>query len=46
MPIITFISDFGTTDHYVASVKGSILKYNPELYEELEQKIFELINAD
>ena len=29
MPIITFISDFGTTDHYVASVKGAILKYNP-----------------
>tara|TARA_B100000287_G_scaffold223411_1_gene210804 strand:- start:3630 stop:4394 length:765 start_codon:yes stop_codon:yes gene_type:complete len=29
MPIITFISDFGNTDHYVASVKGSILKYNP-----------------
>ena len=28
MPIITFISDFGTTDHYVASVKGSVLKYN------------------
>ncbi len=29
MPIITFISDFGMSDHYVASVKGSILKYNP-----------------
>ena len=29
MSIITFISDFGTTDHYVASVKGSVLKYNP-----------------
>ena len=29
MPIITFISDFGTTDHYLASVKGSVLKYNP-----------------
>ena len=29
MPIITFISDFGNTDHYVASVKGSVLKYNP-----------------
>ena len=28
MPIITFISDFGDTDHYVASVKGSVLKYN------------------
>ena len=29
MPIITFISDFGNSDHYVASVKGSLLKYNP-----------------
>lgn len=29
MPIITFISDFGNSDHYVASVKGSVLKYNP-----------------
>ena len=29
MPIITFISDFGRTDHYVASVEASILKYNP-----------------
>ncbi|MEC7858233.1 MAG: SAM-dependent chlorinase/fluorinase, partial [Bacteroidota bacterium] len=28
MPIITFISDFGLTDHYVASVEASILKYN------------------
>ena len=29
MPIITFISDFGRTDHYVSSVEASILKYNP-----------------
>ena len=29
MPIITFISDFGRTDHYAASVVASILKYNP-----------------
>ena len=29
MSIITFISDFGSMDHYVASVKASILKYNP-----------------
>ena len=29
MSIITFISDFGRTDHYVASVIASIHKYNP-----------------
>ena len=29
MSIITFISDFGRTDHYAASVVASILKYNP-----------------
>ena len=28
MSIITFISDFGTSDHYISSVKASILKYN------------------
>ena len=28
MSIITFISDFGMYDHYVSSVKASILKYN------------------
>ena len=28
MSIITFISDFGLSDHYVSSVKASILKYN------------------
>ena len=28
MSIITFISDFGMQDHYVSSVKASILKYN------------------
>ncbi|MEM7549106.1 MAG: SAM-dependent chlorinase/fluorinase [Bacteroidota bacterium] len=29
MPIITFLSDFGEEDHYVASVKASILSKNP-----------------
>ena len=28
MSIITFISDFGMSDHYVSSVKASILRYN------------------
>src|SRR3990172_5284807 len=28
-PIITLLTDFGTEDHYVASVKGTILKINP-----------------
>ncbi len=31
MSIITFTSDFGLNDHYVASVKGKILCLNPEL---------------
>ena len=31
MPLITFISDFGWTDHYVGSVKASILKYNTNI---------------
>ena len=31
MPLITFISDFGKSDHYVASVKGSILKHNSNI---------------
>ena len=31
MPLITFISDFGQSDHYVASVKGSILKLNSNI---------------
>lgn len=29
-PIITFISDFNTSDWFVAAVKGQILKINPE----------------
>lgn len=29
MAIITFLSDFGTKDHYVASVKARILSQNP-----------------
>ncbi len=28
-PIITLVTDFGTRDHYVASMKGVILKINP-----------------
>ena len=28
-PLITLLTDFGTEDHYVASVKGAILKINP-----------------
>jgi len=30
MPIITLTSDWGTKDHYLASVKGAILKQMPE----------------
>ncbi len=30
MSVITFISDFGTEDHYVAAVKATILRHNPE----------------
>ncbi|GAA5021773.1 hypothetical protein GCM10011506_02200 [Marivirga lumbricoides] len=30
MPLITFLSDFGWHDHYVASVKTKILAENPE----------------
>jgi len=30
MSVITFISDFGTEDHYVAAVKASILRHYPE----------------
>ncbi len=29
MAVVTFMSDFGTSDHYVAAVKASILKYDP-----------------
>ncbi len=31
MALITFLSDFGTTDHYVAAVKAKILGVNPNL---------------
>ena len=31
MPLVTFTSDFGTSDHYVASVKASLLTYDPKL---------------
>jgi len=30
MPVITLTSDWGTKDHYLASVKGAILKQMPE----------------
>jgi S-adenosylmethionine hydrolase len=29
-PIVTLLTDFGTKDHYVASIKGVILSINPE----------------
>ena len=29
-PIITLLTDFGTKDHYVASMKGVILNINPQ----------------
>lgn len=31
MAIITFMSDFGTSDHYVAAVKGHLLSMQPDL---------------
>jgi len=31
MALITFLSDFGLTDHYVAAVKAKILSVNPNL---------------
>jgi S-adenosylmethionine hydrolase len=31
MPIITLLSDFGLSDHFVASVKGVLLSLNPDL---------------
>ena len=30
MPIVTFLSDFGWQDHYVAAVKAKILSENTE----------------
>ncbi|MEM6830933.1 MAG: SAM-dependent chlorinase/fluorinase [Bacteroidota bacterium] len=30
MPVITFMSDFGTEDHYVAAVKGKLLSKAPD----------------
>ncbi len=30
MSVITFMSDFGTTDHYVAAVKASIVSQSPQ----------------
>ena len=31
MPIVTFTSDFGLNDYYVALIKGSMLSENPSL---------------
>ncbi len=31
-PIITLLTDFGSKDHYVASMKGVILKINPDCH--------------
>lgn len=31
MPLVTFTSDFGTSDHYVASVKATLLSTDPSL---------------
>ncbi len=31
MALVTFMSDFGTEDHYVAAVKAAILKGNPSI---------------
>jgi len=31
-PVITLLTDFGTKDHYVASMKGVILKINPQCH--------------
>jgi len=31
MAIVTFMSDFGTGDHYVAAVKARILNINPSI---------------
>lgn len=31
MALITFMSDFGSTDHYIAAVKARVLSINPEL---------------
>ena len=33
MALITFMSDFGDNDHYVAAVKARILGINPDSYE-------------
>ncbi|WP_258104137.1 S-adenosyl-l-methionine hydroxide adenosyltransferase family protein [Marinoscillum sp. MHG1-6] len=31
MAVITFMSDFGREDHYIAAVKGAILRQNPSI---------------
>ena len=54
-PIITLLTDFGTRDHYVASMKGVILGINPECTlvdishqvgpQDIEEGAFVLANA-
>jgi len=54
-PVITLLTDFGTQDHYVASMKGVILKINPECHlvdithqvnpQDIEEGAFILANA-
>ena len=38
MALITFMSDFGEEDHYVAAVKASILRINPGIQITLEDQ--------
>ncbi|HXX34345.1 MAG TPA: SAM-dependent chlorinase/fluorinase [Thermodesulfobacteriota bacterium] len=54
-PIITLLTDFGTKDHYVASMKGAILSINPRCLlidithqvnpQDIEEGAFILANA-
>lgn len=54
-PIITLLTDFGTKDHYVASMKGAILNINPRCLlidithrvnpQDIEEGAFILANA-
>jgi hypothetical protein len=54
-PVITLLTDFGTKDHYVASIKGVILNINPECHlvdithrvnpQDIEEGAFILANA-
>jgi len=54
-PVITLLTDFGTKDHYVASIKGVILNINPECHlvdithrvnpQDIEEGAFILVSA-